>query len=100
MTRSSDGRGRWKPSGAKEVVELKAAAFCGCQPAWLTFEKREVEGDFALSMLWSECWEGSAVREELSEEKRLEPRVADENEDWMLTWSKEFRGFVDESIVE
>lgn len=34
MILSSDGRGRTKPSGLKDVVELKPAGCCGCHPTW------------------------------------------------------------------
>ena len=44
--------------------------------------------------------DGTAVRDELSDEKRLEPRVADDIDDLMLAWSNDFRGPVEESEVE
>lgn len=44
--------------------------------------------------------EGTAVRVELSEEKMVEPLVADEADDFMLAASNERRGPLEESLVE
>ena len=41
-----------------------------------------------------------AVRDELSEENMLEPRVAEDIDEYTLAWSKELRAFVEESAVE
>ena len=55
------------------------AGYCGCQFAELRLDVREFEGDRRLCA--NESLFGIAVREELSDEKRLEPRVAEEMDD-------------------
>lgn len=88
--RSSVGRGKWKPSGLNDVDELNAAGCCGVQAlAWC--EPREEVPDR------DSC---TAVRDELSEEKMLEPRVTDEAAERTLIWSKEFRWLEAVSPVE
>ena len=73
-----------KPAGEKDVVELKAACWFGlCQFRWLALEIRELMGD-RVAFTSESLRGGIAVREELSEEKRLEPLVADEVPDLML----------------
>ena len=97
---SFPGFGKLKPLGEKDVVELKAACRCGlCQFRWLALEMRELTGDNVDPKSRSLC-AVMAVREELSEENRLEPRVADEVPDLMLAWSNDLLCPVDESAVE
>jgi len=81
---SSSGLGKWKPFGAKDMVELKPEGCWGCQSVRLALEKRDGGGDTTERVSESFRIEGTAVREELSEEKRLEPLVAEETEDLML----------------
>ena len=100
MTPSSSGLGKWNPCGANEIVELKARDCCGGQSERPTFETLEDEGERTERESESFRREGTAVREELSEEKRLEPLVAEETEDLILAWSKDRRGFIEESVVE
>ena len=50
----------------------------------LALEKRDGGGDNTERVSESFRIEGTAVREELSEEKRLEPLVAEDTEDLML----------------
>ena len=73
-TRSSVGRGKWNPSGLNDVEELNPTGCCGAQAlAWC--EPRDEVPDR------DSC---TAVRDELSEEKMLEPRVTDEAAERML----------------
>lgn len=80
------GLGRWKPAGEKEVVELKGVCCCAGQPEVVeNLDKRELAGEVIENE--SESFRGgTAVLEELSDENRLEPRVAEE---LMLALSKD-----------
>lgn len=81
MVRSSVGRGKWKPSGLNDVVELKPEGCCGAQALGWCEPREDVLGRDSCT----------AVRDELSEEKMLEPRVIDEAAERTLIWSNEFR---------
>lgn len=72
------GRGRLNPAGENDVVALKGACCCAGQPeAVENLDKRELEGE--MIEYESESFLGGiAVLEELSEENKLEPRVAEE----------------------
>lgn len=61
---------------------------------------RELTGDAMESESVSLLRFGTVVREELSDENKLDPRVAVDTEDLILAWSKERRWPVDESVVE
>ncbi len=88
---------RINPSGAKDVVELKAVGCCVGQLPRVSFESLDDGGD-NTDRLSESCLLGTAVREELSEEKRLEPLVAEDAVDLMLAPSNERRWL--ESVVE
>ena len=92
------GLGRWKPAGENEVVELKAGCCCAGQPeAVESLDKREVAGE--MIEYESESFRGgTAVLEELSEENKLEPRVAEEADDLMLAPSKDRLWPLEESV--
>lgn len=81
MIRSSVGRGKWKPSGLKEVVEANAEGCCGAQALGWCEPRDDVLGRDSCT----------AVRDELSEERMLEPRVTDEAAERTLIWSNEVR---------
>lgn len=82
------------------MVELKAAGGGAGQSARLAFEIRDDAGEKIERVSESLRTDGTAVREELSEEKRLEPLVADDMDDLVLAWSNDFRWPVEESEVE
>lgn len=72
------GLGKLKPAGENEVVELKGACCCAGQPeAVENLDKRELAGE-VMEYESVSFRGGIAVLEELSEENRLEPRVAEE----------------------
>jgi len=80
-------------------LELKGEACCVGQPLWLAIlPKREVEGD--ASDIESLDIFGTAVREELSDENKLEFAVCAEPVDRMLTWSIDFLWPFEESVVD
>lgn len=78
---SSFGRGRLKPAGAKEVVELKDEACWAGHPEELAILPSREEGDVMDAE--SLDIEGTAVRDELSEEN-MECAVCDDAADLML----------------
>lgn len=82
------------------AVELKAADCWAGHSARLAFEYRDAAGDSIERESESFRTDGTAVREELSEEKRLEPLVAEDMDDLILPWSRDFLGPVEESEVE
>ena len=89
------GLGRLNPAGENEVVELKADCCCAGQPeAVENLDKRELAGE--MIECESESFLGGiAVLEELSDENRLDPRVAEE---LMLALSKDLLWPLDESV--
>ena len=97
MTASSFGFGKLNPSGAKDVVELNAVGCCVGHPPWASFESRDADG-VCTDRLSESCRFGTAVREELSEEKRLDPLVADDAVDLMLAPSNDL--LCPESVVD
>ena len=66
---------------------------------WLDFTIRDDTGD-SSSCESESLRAGTAVRDEFSDEKRLEPLVAEDVLDWTLPWSSDLRCPVEESTVE
>lgn len=73
-----------------DVVELKPEGCCGAQALRWCELRDDVLGRDSCT----------AVRDELSEEKILEPRVTDEAAESTLIWSNEFRWLEAVSPVE
>lgn len=62
-------------------------------------DSREAFGESTEKLSLS-CLVGTAVREEVSEEKMVELLVADEADDFMLAASKDLLGPFEESVVD
>ncbi len=74
------------------MVELKGVTGWAGQPECEeSLERRECAGDRTVMEESESCREGIAVLEELSDEKRLEPLVAEDAVDLMLAPSNDFR---------
>lgn len=63
-------------------------------------DKREPDEGDRTEALSASYREGTAVREELSEENMVEPLVAEEVDDLILAPSNERLGPLDESVVD
>ena len=83
------------------MVELNGEACWAGQPECeLSFESLEWVGDKTVMDESESCRDGIAVLEEFSEEKRLEPLVAEDAVDFILAPSKDFLCPPYESFVE
>lgn len=72
-------------------MELKGEACCAGHPEFeLSFEIREWVGDRTVTEESESCREGIAVLDELSDDQRLEPLVAEDAVDFMLAPSNDF----------
>ena len=82
------------------MVELNAACCCEGQPDMVDIlDNREPEGD-SMEKLSVSFLAATAVRDELSDEKMVDPRVAEEALDFMLAPSKDRLGPFELSVVD